>query len=126
MVKGGDNSVEQMLAHETMQGMVGSRYELAQFTSTEKAVVLEHAKKLLSSNAIPGGTMADARLLVEASYRDGKSVLLTRRSPILEANRDILDLTLEDCGLGGSGSLKIYSPEVLVQYEARVLKQSAA
>jgi hypothetical protein len=123
MAESSDNSVERKLAFETMQGMAGSRYELEEFSDAEKTVVAQHAKILLERRVIPSGNMADARLLVEASYRDGRSALMTRRTPILDANRGPLDVALGDCGMGGSGSLKIFSPEDIIQYENEVLRE---
>lgn len=125
MAEGGGNPIERALAYETLQGIGASHspYDLHEFTDVEKEVVRVHARRLMGSNAIPGGSMADARLIVEACYRDGRAVLVTRRTPILEANRGILDLALGECGLG-AGNLGIFSPDTLIQYNAGIINRS--
>lgn len=110
--------IEQAVARRVLDQIDDYEYILPVFNDTERQVIDSHARMIFDKGILlDGATLNDARALLEAGYRDGKSLFLTTRSCILDANRQSLDLALGECGMG-NGAITILSPKGVLKYKS--------
>ena len=107
--------IKQAVARRVLDQIDDYDYILPVFNDTERQVIDSHARMIFEKGILlEDATLNDARALL---YRDGKSLFLTTRSCILDANRQSLDLALGECGMG-NGAITILSPKGVLKYKS--------